>query len=245
MIRTDACSDHIALEKIHRFDHERIPERVVHARGAGAHGYFKVFDSSASKYTSAKVLTDSSRTTPVFVRFSTVQGSRGSADSVRDVRGFAIKFYTTEGALFVWEDGDTVNGVLQATGTSSAITFLSSSSKVCVAASTHGATTDPRADAIKFPDFVHAGKSLPTSHYSPPTAPQSNLSLTTRYPRASQRILIFGTTTDCKRGKRGMGQKLTFVGSQPETSHMVQWAMSDRGIPRSYRMMQGQHLLSR
>ena len=69
----------------------------MHARGAGAHGYFKVFDNSASKYTSDKVLTDPSRKTPVFVRFSTVQGSRGSADTVRDVRGFAVKFYTEEG----------------------------------------------------------------------------------------------------------------------------------------------------
>jgi catalase len=85
------------MEKIHRFDHERIPERIVHARGAGAHGHFRVFDDSASKYTFAPVLTDPSRVTPVFVRFSTVQGPRGSADTVRDVRGFATKFYTTEG----------------------------------------------------------------------------------------------------------------------------------------------------
>ena len=74
--------DHIGREKISRFDHERIPERVVHARGAGAFGYFKAFGDEASKYTHAKVLTDASRTTPVFVRFSTVQGSRGSAVSL-------------------------------------------------------------------------------------------------------------------------------------------------------------------
>lgn len=73
--------DAIGREKIHRFDHERIPERVVHARGAGAFGYFKAYGGEASKYTHANVLTDSSRTTPVFVRFSTVQGSRGSAVS--------------------------------------------------------------------------------------------------------------------------------------------------------------------
>lgn len=79
-----------------KFDHERIPERVVHARGTGAFGSFKLFES-ASEFTFAKVLTDTSRTTPVFVRFSTVLGSRGSADTVRDVRGFAIKFYTEEG----------------------------------------------------------------------------------------------------------------------------------------------------
>ena len=89
--------DQVAMEKIHRFDHERIPERIVHARGAGAHGHFRVFDDRASKYTFAPVLTDPSRTTPVFVRFSTVQGGRGSADTVRDVRGFATKFYTSEG----------------------------------------------------------------------------------------------------------------------------------------------------
>ena len=65
------------MEKIHRFDHERIPERIVHARGAGAHGHFHVFDDKASKYTFAPVLTDPSRSTPVFVRFSTVQGPRG------------------------------------------------------------------------------------------------------------------------------------------------------------------------
>ena len=79
-----------------RFDHERIPERVVHARGTGAFGTFKLYES-ASDVTSAGVLTDTSRTTPVFVRFSTVLGSRGSADTVRDVRGFAVKFYTEEG----------------------------------------------------------------------------------------------------------------------------------------------------
>ncbi|KAF2189195.1 catalase-domain-containing protein [Zopfia rhizophila CBS 207.26] len=88
--------DPFAREKIHRFDHERIPERVVHARGAGAFGKFTLFES-ASDVSFAGVLTDTSRETPVFVRFSTVLGSRGSADTVRDVRGFAIKFYTDEG----------------------------------------------------------------------------------------------------------------------------------------------------
>jgi len=82
--------------QIHRFDHERIPERVVHARGAGAFGTFTLHESAAD-VTSAGVLTDKSRETPVFVRFSTVLGSRGSADTVRDVRGFAVKFYTREG----------------------------------------------------------------------------------------------------------------------------------------------------
>ena len=83
-------------EKITRFDHERIPERVVHARGSAAHGHFQVY-RSLSDYTSAGFLQDPAVRTPVFARFSTVVGSRGSADTVRDVRGFAVKFYTNEG----------------------------------------------------------------------------------------------------------------------------------------------------
>ncbi|MEV3919318.1 catalase [Actinomadura coerulea] len=83
-------------EKITHFDHERIPERVVHARGSGAYGHFTLHESLA-EYTTAEFLTDTSLTTPVFVRFSTVAGSRGSADTVRDVRGFATKFYTRQG----------------------------------------------------------------------------------------------------------------------------------------------------
>lgn len=84
-------------EKLTRFDHERIPERVVHARGAGAYGVFRPYDDRLAQYTAARFLTDPDRETPVFVRFSTVAGSRGSADTVRDVRGFATKFYTDEG----------------------------------------------------------------------------------------------------------------------------------------------------
>ena len=83
-------------EKITHFDHERIPERIVHARGAAAHGYFQVYESLAP-YTKAKFLQDPAVKTPVFVRFSTVVGSRGSTDLARDVRGFAVKFYTEEG----------------------------------------------------------------------------------------------------------------------------------------------------
>jgi catalase len=84
------------IEKLAHFDRERIPERVVHAKGAGAHGYFKVFKSMA-KYTCAKFLQDPKKKTPVFVRFSTVVGARGSADTARDPRGFAVKFYTEDG----------------------------------------------------------------------------------------------------------------------------------------------------
>src|ERR1043165_5136032 len=86
----------IFREKMTHFDHERIPERVVHARGTGAHGYFQVYESMA-EYTMADFLQDPSVRTPVFVRFSTVVGSRGSTDLARDVRGFAVKFYTQQG----------------------------------------------------------------------------------------------------------------------------------------------------
>jgi len=88
--------DFILREKITHFDHERIPERIVHARGSGAHGYFELYESLES-YTKARLFTDTSAKTPVFVRFSTVAGSRGSTDLPRDVRGFAVKFYTQEG----------------------------------------------------------------------------------------------------------------------------------------------------
>ncbi|KAF8655852.1 hypothetical protein AX16_002935 [Volvariella volvacea WC 439] len=166
--------DQISREKIHRFDHERIPERVVHARGAGAHGYFKVFDDRASKYTYAPVLTDPSRTTPVFVRFSTVQGSKGSADTVRDVRGFAVKLYTQEGN---WD----------IVGNDIPVFFIQ--------------------DAVKFPDIIHAVKPEPNNE-----VPQ---------------------------GQSAHNNFWDFAGLQPETAHMVMWVMSDRGIPRSFRMMQG------
>src|SRR5688572_27178203 len=88
--------DFILREKITHFDHERIPERIVHARGSAAHGVFQVYESM-SKYTKAQFLQDPKQETPVFVRFSTVAGSRGSTDLARDVRGFAVKFYTDEG----------------------------------------------------------------------------------------------------------------------------------------------------
>ncbi|WP_153885475.1 catalase, partial [Acinetobacter baumannii] len=88
--------DFILREKITHFDHERIPERIVHARGVGAHGYFQAYEGN-ERLTKAGFLTDPTIQTPIFVRFSTVQGPRGSADTVRDIRGFAIKFYTQEG----------------------------------------------------------------------------------------------------------------------------------------------------
>ncbi len=160
-------------EKMMRFDHERIPERVVHARGAAAHGYFQVYESQA-KYTKAAFLQDPSQKTPVFVRFSTVAGSRGSADTARDVRGFAVKFYTQEGNF------DLV-------GNNIPVFFIQ--------------------DGIKFPDVVHAVK--PEPHHEMPQAASAHDSF------------------------------WDFVSLVPETAHMVMWIMSDRAIPRSYRMMEG------
>jgi catalase len=165
--------DFALIEKIQHFDHERIPERVVHARGSGAHGSFQVYEPMA-KYTRAAFLNDPSVKTPVFVRFSTVGGSRGSADTARDVRGFATKFYTSEGNY------DLV-------GNNMPVFFIQ--------------------DAIKFPDFVHAVK--PEPHHEMPQASSAH-----------------DTFYD-------------FCGLTPESAHTVLWLMSDRAIPRSYRMMEG------
>lgn len=160
-------------EKITRFDHERIPERVVHARGAGAHGFFQLYES-LEDVTAAEFLCDPSARTPVFVRFSTVVGSRGSSDLARDVRGFATKFYTTQGNF------DLV-------GNNIPVFFIQ--------------------DGIKFPDLIHAVK--PEPHNEIPQAASAH-----------------DTFWD-------------FVGLSPETLHMVMWVMSDRALPRSYRMMEG------
>lgn len=165
--------DPFGREKIHRFDHERIPERVVHARGTGAFGTFRLFES-AEDVTHANVLTDTSRETPVFLRFSTVLGSRGSADTVRDVRGFAVKFYTQEGN---WD----------IVGNNIPVFFIQ--------------------DAIKFPDLIHAGK--PEPHNEVPQAQSAHNNF------------------------------WDFVQMHSEATHMFMWTMSDRAIPRSYRMMQG------
>ncbi|MDU9400919.1 catalase HPII [Pseudomonas sp. zfem004] len=165
--------DFIMREKITHFDHERIPERIVHARGVGAHGYFQSYGCHA-ELTKAGFLQDPEKITPVFVRFSTVQGPRGSGDTVRDVRGFAVKFYTDEGNF------DLV-------GNNMPVFFIQ--------------------DAIKFPDFVHAVK--PEPHNEIPTGGSAH-----------------DTFWD-------------FVSLVPESAHMVIWAMSDRAIPRSLRMMEG------
>jgi catalase len=165
--------DFILREKITHFDHERIPERVVHARGSGAHGYFESYGSLA-KYTRASLFAEAGKQTPVFVRFSTVVGERGSTDTARDVRGFAVKFYTDEGN---WD----------LVGNNMPIFFIQ--------------------DAMKFPDLIHAAK--PEPHFAMPQAATAH-----------------DTFWD-------------FVSLMPESTHMLMWAMSDRAIPRSYRMMQG------
>jgi catalase len=165
--------DFIMREKITHFDHERIPERIVHARGSGAHGYFEAY-GNVSEYTKAAFLNDTSVKTPVFVRFSTVAGFRGSTDLARDVRGFAIKFYTQEGNF------DMV-------GNNIPVFFIQ--------------------DAMKFPDLVHAVK--PEPHNEIPQAASAH-----------------DTFWD-------------FISLMPESMHMIMWAMSDRAIPRSYRMMEG------
>ncbi len=160
-------------EKMTHFDHERIPERIVHARGSAAHGYFELTES-ISQYTKAKFLQNVGQQTPVFVRFSTVAGSRGSTDLARDVRGFAVKFYTEEGNF------DLV-------GNNMPVFFIQ--------------------DALKFPDLVHAVK--PEPHNEIPQAASAH-----------------DTFWD-------------FISLMPESMHMIMWAMSDRALPRSLRMMEG------
>ncbi|MBA7724410.1 catalase HPII [Enterobacter asburiae] len=165
--------DFIMREKITHFDHERIPERIVHARGSAAHGYFQPY-KSLKDITKADFLSDPDKITPVFVRFSTVQGGAGSADTVRDIRGFATKFYTEE-------------GIFDLVGNNTPVFFIQ--------------------DAHKFPDFVHAVK--PEPHWAIP------------------------------QGQSAHDTFWDYVSLQPETLHNVMWAMSDRGIPRSYRTMEG------
>ena len=168
-----ALEDFILREKITHFDHERIPERVVHARGSAAHGYFEA-TSELSDITKASIFNKKGKRTPVFVRFSTVAGERGSADTARDVRGFSVKFYTDQGN---WD----------LVGNNIPVFFIQ--------------------DAIKFPDLIHAVK------------PEPNNAI----PQASSAHDTFWD----------------FASLMPESAHMLMWQMSDRAIPRSYRMMQG------
>ena len=165
--------DFILREKITHFDHERIPERIVHARGTAAHGYFEL-TKSLSKYTTAKLLTETGVKTPVFTRFSTVAGGAGSVDTPRDVRGFAVKFYTKEGN---WD----------LVGNNIPVFFIQ--------------------DAIKFPDLIHSVKMEPDRGF----------------PQAASAHDTFWD----------------FISLTPESMHMIMWAMSDRAIPRSLRMIEG------
>lgn len=165
--------DFVLREKIQHFDHERIPERIVHARGSAAHGYFELTDSLA-EFTRAKILTEVGVRTELFTRFSTVAGGAGSVDTPRDVRGFAVKFYTKEGN---WD----------LVGNNIPVFFIQ--------------------DAIKFPDLIHAVK----------------MEADRGYPQAASAHDTFWD----------------FIGLMPEATHMIMWAMSDRTIPRSFRMMEG------
>ena len=165
--------DFILREKITHFDHERIPERIVHARGSAAHGYFEL-THPLTEYTTARILTETGVRTPLFTRFSTVAGGAGSIDTPRDVRGFAVKLYTSEGN---WD----------LVGNNIPVFFVQ--------------------DAIKFPDLVHAVKMEPDR----------------AYPQAASAHDTFWD----------------FISLTPESMHMIMWAMSDRTIPRSLRMMEG------
>ena len=165
--------DFILREKIQHFDHERIPERIVHARGSAAHGFFELTES-LEDYTTAKILTEVGKKTEVFTRFSTVAGGAGSVDTPRDVRGFAVKLYTTEGN---WD----------LVGNNIPVFFIQ--------------------DAIKFPDLIHAVK----------------MEADRGYPQAASAHDTFWD----------------FISLMPESTHMVMWAMSDRTIPRSLRMIEG------
>ncbi len=165
--------DFILREKITHFDHERIPERIVHARGSAAHGYFEL-TKSLGKYTTAKILTEVGKKTPLFTRFSTVAGGAGSIDTPRDARGIAVKMYTSEGN---WD----------LVGINFPVFFIQ--------------------DAMKFPDLVHALKMEPDRGY----------------PQAASAHDTFWD----------------FISLTPESMHAITWLMSDRGIPRSLRMMEG------
>jgi catalase len=165
--------DFILREKIFHFDHERIPERIVHARGSAAHGIFECTDA-IPELTRANLFQKKGTKCEVFVRFSTVAGGAGSVDTPRDVRGFATKFYTQEGN---WD----------LVGNNIPVFFIQ--------------------DAIKFPDLVHAVK----------------MEADKGFPQAASAHDTFWD----------------FISLMPESMHMIMWAMSDRTLPRSLRMMEG------
>ena len=162
--------DHHLIEKLARFNRERIPERVVHAVGTGAYGYLEVTSSEAPKWTKMKAFANQGKRTPLFIRFSTVAGSRGAPDTARDPRGFAVKFYTEDGN---WD----------LVGNNTPVFFLR--------------------DGIKFPDFIHSQKYDPFTNRQEPD------------------------------------NVWDFFSHSPEATHQFTWLFGDRGIPSSYRRMDG------
>jgi catalase len=161
-------TDHYLIEKLAQFNRERVPERVVHAKGGGAFGTFKTTED-VSKYTKAALFQPGTET-DMLIRFSSVAGEAGSPDTWRDPRGFAVKFYTTEGNY------DLV-------GNNTPVFFIR--------------------DGIKFPDFIHSQKRLPGTHL------------------------------------RDADMQWDFWTLSPESAHQVTWLMGDRGLPASWREMQG------
>ena len=162
--------DHYLIEKLARFNRERIPERGVHAVGTGAYGYFEVTSADVPKWTKMNVFASVGKRTPVFVRFSTVAGSKGAPDTARDPRGFAMKFYTEDGN---WD----------LVGNNTPIFFIR--------------------DGIKFPDFIHSQKYDPFTNRQEPD------------------------------------NVWDFFSHSPEATHQFTWLFGDRGIPASYRYMDG------
>ena len=162
--------DHHLIEKLARFNRERIPERVVHAVGTGAYGYLECISPDVPEWTKMKVFSEVGKRTPLFVRFSTVAGSRGAPDTARDPRGFAVKVYSEDGN---WD----------LVGNNTPIFFIR--------------------DGIKFPDFIHSQKPDPYTNRQEPD------------------------------------NVWDFFSHSPEATHQFTWLFGDRGIPASYRHMDG------
>jgi catalase len=162
--------DHHLIEKLARFNRERIPERVVHAVGSGAYGYLEATNPEVPRWTKMKIFAQVGKRTPAFVRFSTVAGSRGAPDTARDPRGFALKVYSEDGN---WD----------LVGNNTPVFFIR--------------------DGIKFPDFIHSQKPDPFTNRQEPH------------------------------------NVWDFFSHSPEATHQFTWLFGDRGIPASYRHMDG------
>ena len=162
--------DQHLIEKLARFNRERIPERVVHAVGSGAYGTFEVTNPDLGRWTRMAMMAEAGQRTEVFVRFSTVAGSKGAPDAVRDPRGFAVKFYTEDGN---WD----------LTGNNTPIFFIR--------------------DPLKFPDFIHSQK------YDPHT------------------------------NRQEADNVWDFFSHSPEATHQFTWLFGDRGLPATWRHMNG------